>query len=146
MNVLKDDSSEAIAAELQWHIIESSDRWFQTHQRAAATTPESLCTNVTRWDGHSVAGLPARLKQPVAKAALFYLVWEFPLGDLTTTRMLDLIATVSQQQPGAIQMAHLLPGVATSTSVALQEAGISIVLRDLWTLCHVIGRIDRRHG
>lgn len=140
------DDSGGVASinELHWHIIESSDRWFQSHQRSVATTAESRCANVTRWDAQSVVGLPARLKQPATKETEHFLVWEFPLGELTPVRLIDLIATISQHKPRPIQMVHVLPGTATSTLLAFQEAGISIVLHDLWTLRNVMRRIQRR--
>jgi hypothetical protein len=140
------DDSGVVASntELHWHIIESSDRWFQTHQRAVATMPDSRCANVTRWDAESVIGLPARIKQPSAKETEHFLVWEFPLGQVAPMRVIDLIATVSQHKVRPIQMVHVRPGVAMSTLLAFQEAGISLVLHDLWTLRNVMRRIQCR--
>lgn len=143
--VAADTGTVASGTELHWHIIESSDRWFQAHQRLVASTPTSLSANVMRWDGQSLVGLLARLKQPVAKDTSIYLVWEYPLGDITPTRIFELIAAVSQQNPRPMQMAHLRPGVANATRLAFQEAGISIVLHDLWTLRHVLRRIEHSH-
>ncbi len=141
-----DDSGAVdIGTELHWHIIESSDRWFQAHQRSIATSPTLRCANVMRWDGQSVVGLPARLKQPVSKEPSICLVWEYPLGDIAPTRILDVIATVSRHNPRPIQMAHIRPGVAASTLLAFQEAGVSIVLHDLWTLRQVMRRIQQWH-
>lgn len=138
------DDSGAVASttELHWHIIESSDRWFQTHQRSVAMMPKSRCANVTRWDAQTVVGLPTRLKQPIPKQHGIYLVWEYPLGEIAPVRVLDLIATVSHHKPRPIQMVHVRPGIATSTLLAFQEAGISIVLHDLWTLRNVMRRIE----
>jgi hypothetical protein len=140
------DDSGAVASDTpwHWHIIESSDRWFQAHQRSVATTPMSRCANVTRWDAQSVVGLPPRLKQSSANATEHFLVWEFPLGEIAPIRMIDLIAIVSQHKPRPIQMLHVRPGIAISTLLAFQEAGISLVLHDLWTLRNVMRRIQRR--
>ncbi|HBJ36287.1 MAG TPA: hypothetical protein DDZ51_16355 [Planctomycetaceae bacterium] len=139
------DDSGTVANNTQshWHIIESSDRWYQAYQRSVATSSTSRRANVIRWDGQSVFGLPARLKQPISPESSIYVVWEYPLGDITPSRMLDLIATVSQHKPRPIQMAHFRPGVAGATLLAFQEAGISIVLYDLWTLRNVMRQIDR---
>jgi|GEM_PF-3689123 len=141
-----DGGAIASGRELHWHIIESTDRWFQSYQRAVASKPTSQSATVTRWNSQSVVGLLARLKQPVAKEPAIYLVWEYPLGEISPTRMLDLIATVAEHKPRSIQMAHVRPSVATSTLIALQEAGISVVLHDLWTLRRVMRRIELLHG
>lgn len=133
----------ASGPELHWHIIESTDRWFQSHQHAVASTPTSRSAAVTRWNSQSVVGLLARLRQPLSKEPAIYLVWEYPLDEISPTRMLDLIATVSEHKPRSIQMAHVRPSVATSTLIALQEVGISIVLHDLWALRQVMRRIER---
>jgi len=148
MSHASDDPASAGGAlasgpELHWHIIESTDRWFQAHQHAVAATPSSRSATVTRWNSQSLAGLLARLRQPRPQDAAIYLVWEYPLDEIPPTRLLDAIATVSEHRPRAIQMAHVRPGVATSTLVALQEAGISIVLHDLWALRQVIRRSER---
>jgi hypothetical protein len=128
--------------ELHWHIIESTDRWFQSYQHAVASTPTSRSATVTRWNSQSVAGLLVRLRQTLPKDPATYLVWEYPLDEIPPTRMFDLIATVSEHQPRSTQMAHVRPGVATPTLIALQEAGISIVLHDLWALRQVMRRIE----
>jgi hypothetical protein len=143
-----DDSANAGGAlasgpETHWHIIESTDRWFQSYQHAVASTATSRSATVTRWNSQSVAGLLARLRQPPPKDAAIFLIWEYPLDEIPPTRLLDWIAKVSEQQPRAIQMAHVLPGVATSMLIALQEAGISMVLHDLWALRRVIRRSER---
>lgn len=147
-DLIEDRDNPALAnpsgGEIHWHIIESTDRWFQAHQRSVVSIPTSRSVSVTRWDAQSVAGLIVRLKQSTSNDPATCLIWEYPLGEIAPTRMLDLVATAGELKPRAIQMAHVRPGVQTSTLIALQEVGISIVLHDLWTLRQLMRRIESR--
>jgi len=141
-----DDSVASGRPQFQWHIIESADRWYQAYQQSVVSMPPAFNKTVTRWDGQSIADLPAGLKQSggpgQANQTWICLLWELPLGNGPTAPLLDMIASVSQQRPRSIQLAHFSTNINAATALAAQEAGVSIVLPDLWVLGRVIKRIE----
>lgn len=134
----------------QWHIIESSERWYQAYHQSIVSMPLAYNKTVRRWDGHSVAGLLTSLKQSgnqdQANRGWICLLWELPLENVPMSRLLDLLASVSQQRPRSIQLAHFSTSIHWATALAVQEAGVSIVLPDLWVLGRVIKRIESFAG
>jgi len=164
--VTDEDSDDAVMpAGDHWHIIESSDRWYQAHQRCVATSIDSRGASVHRWSGKTMLGLMAHLRQTAHRsgdtrqyltqqqaafaaasvaASSIYLVWEFPLAGTTPDRLFDVLTTIGELCPFAIQMAHTSSALPLPVVLALQEAGISIMLDDLWTLQRIIQRIDSR--
>jgi len=142
-------SDEAVVSrDDHWHIIESSDRWYQAHQRCVATSVDSRGAFVRRWSGKTLLGLITHLRQTTAHrgetgaASTTYLVWDFPLADSTPELLFDVVANISELCPHAIQMAHASKAFPLPVLLALQEAGISVMLNDLWTLQRIIQRID----
>lgn len=124
-----------------WHIVEPADRWFEAYQRFVKQTPMAVTGEVHRWRIDSIAGLLKRLRSrpfpPVDDSARIgeIVIWEFPLGGPMTPNPLDLVVAVRECRPGAIQVAHLRPDlVPMQERLVLQEAGVSMLLEDLWSL------------
>jgi len=124
-----------------WHIVEPTGRWFEAYQRFIKQTPMAVVGQVYRWRIDSVAGLLQRLRSrpfPSVDEAIRtqeIVIWEFPLGGPQSPNPLDLVVAVRECRPGAIQVAHLRPGlVTTHERLVLQEAGVSMLLEDLWSL------------
>jgi hypothetical protein len=125
----------------EWHIAEPADRWFEAYQRFIKQTPMAVARQVYRWRTDSIAGLLHRLRSrpfpsgDEAIGAQEIVIWEFPLGRSQTPHPLDLVVAVRECRPRAIQVAHLRPGlVTTNERLVLQEAGVSLLLEDLWSL------------
>ena len=126
---------------VDWHIVEPTDRWFEAYQRFVKQSPNTATGEVHRWRIDSIAGLLKRLRSrpfpPVDEGARIaeIVIWEFPLGGSMTPNPLDLVVAVRDCRAGAIQVAHLRPGlVAPRERLLLQEAGVSMLLEDLWSL------------
>jgi len=124
-----------------WHIVEPTDRWFEAYQRFVKQTPVLVAGEVHRWRIDSIAGLLKRFRSrpfpPADEGTRMseIVIWEFPLGGSMTPNPLDLVVAVRDCRPGAIQVAHLRPGlVTTQERLLLQEAGVSMLLDDLWSL------------
>jgi hypothetical protein len=145
-----EDSTTRGRTPFQWHIVESTDRWYQAYQQSVVSMSLPYNKTVTRWNDQSIADLPASLKlsggQGQADPTWICLLWELPLGNVPTSRLLDLLASVSQHRPRSIQLAHFPTTIHAATALAIQEAGVSIVLPDLWVLGRVIKRIESFAG
>jgi hypothetical protein len=124
-----------------WHIVEPTDRWFEAYQRFVKQVPMVENGELHHWRIDSIAGLLKRLRsRPFSSVddavrIAEIVIWEFPLGGPLSPNPLDLVVAVRDCRPGAIQVAHLRPGlVTTHERLLLQEAGVSMLLEDLWSL------------
>ena len=127
-----------------WHIVESGQRWYEA-VRAAGQWYPSLHT-VERWKFEQTAALIDRLEGEPAAACV--LLWELPAD---THGFLDALAgvmAVADLRPRVIQLAHPESGgwnqeTWRECGLAVQEAGISVLLADLWSVRVVARRLGQ---
>lgn len=127
-----------------WHVVESGQRWFEAVRAAGQCCPPPHA--VERWKLEQTTALVDRLQGEPAAACV--LLWELPAD---THRFLDALAgimAVADLRPRVVQMAH--PGLSgwdretwRECGLAVQEAGISVLLADLWSIRVVARRLGQ---
>ncbi len=125
-------SSDRALAAAHWFVIESGGRWndaidfFLRLQRATWPVRQQWRDQpLTDW-ASGWAGRCHTQRQ--------VWLWALPLTDQPLEHVLEAIATVRATAPGAVQLACFSPEVSVSVRLAFQEAGVTTVVSELWSL------------
>lgn len=123
-----------------WHIVESGQRWYEA-VRAAGQWHRPPDT-VERWKLWQAATLIDRLDGACV------LLWELPADARGFLDALAGIMAVADLRPRVIQLAHPEAGgwnreTWQEYGMAVQEAGASVLLADLWSVRVVVRRLGQ---
>lgn len=128
----------------RWHIVESGQRWYQAV--LAAGQPNSSFDTVERWKLGQTTALLDRLAETPAAACV--LLWELPADGRGFLDALAGIMAVEALRRRVVQVAHPEScGWDRETwrecGLAVQEAGVSVLLTDLWSIRVVARRLGQ---
>ncbi len=126
---MKDTEPATIAI---WHIIEPGDRWYQAVLRFTRSEAASTQVLIRRWDPAAAAGLIRWARQEQGRRTV--LLWELPADPKSFLGTLELIATLNRVNPRAVQLAHVPARRSRRNALAVQEAGATFLLDDLWAV------------
>lgn len=131
-------------ANQDWHVIESGERWYNAI-KVFSSCPSGVVT-VKRWVCGQHAELLGALDRP--ELSIRVVLWEVPISTHRLATTLDSIMDLSRYGSGLIQLA--VPEIARwdariwyEVSLAVQEAGVSILLSDLWSPRFIIDRLSQ---
>ena len=117
---------------MSWTIVESGDRWFQAVLRfTAGSVPH---------DRQSVRHVSIAAASELAQEAdidddrLRIVLWEVPADPAVWLHLIDAIATLRRRDARCVQLAHLPTPASRAAGLALQAAGVTVLLGELWTL------------
>ncbi len=124
-------ADESFPNGIDWHIVETGDRWHQA-LLSLARPGENRFATVSRWTPETATDLVARLA-PIRQRQTV-VIWELPMRPATGLEILEAIAAVSQHSWRIVQAAFPSAGSHPEVVLAAQELGIVILLHDLWSL------------
>lgn len=124
---------------LGWHVIETGDRWYQAILRFTATAAADP-GSVHRWQPAEAGQLPGWLAQQ--QAGHWVLLWEVAAEPAAALETLDRIAAVRRFNAHVVQLAHVPARWRAELALAVQEAGATLVLDQLWSLQRVVKRLE----
>lgn len=127
-----------------WHVIESGDRWY--HAIKVFSSSVSDVVTVKRWACDRHAELRGALDRP--ERSIRVVLWEVPICNRRLATTLDSIIDLSRFGSCTVQLA--VPQIARwdarvwyEVSLAVQEAGVSMLLSDLWSPRFIMGRLSQ---
>lgn len=128
----------------RWHIVESGQRWYQAV--LAAGQSDSSSDTVERWQLGQAKTLLDRLAE--TPAATCVLLWELPADGRGFLDALAGIMAVEDLRRRVVQLAHPESGgwdreTWCERGLAVQEAGVSVLLADLWSIRVVARRLGQ---
>jgi hypothetical protein len=126
-----------------WHIVESGQRWYEAVRAAGQWHPSP--DTVERWKLGQAAALIDRLDGACQACVL---LWELPADARGFLDALAGITAVADLRPRVIQLAHPEAGgwnreTWHECGMAVQEAGVSVLLADLWSVRVVARRLGQ---
>jgi hypothetical protein len=127
----------------RWHIVESGQRWYQAV--LAAGQSNSSFDTVERWKLGQTTALLDRLGETPAACVL---LWELPADGSGFLDALAGIMAVEDLSRRVVQLAHPESGgwdreTWRECGMAIQEAGVSVLLADLWSIRVVARRLGQ---
>lgn len=132
----------AAAPPLIWTVIETGDRWFQAVLRfTAGAVPhnrESVRQLTLAEAGQIVLQIEPR------DDCRHVVLWEIPRAPAAWIEFVDVIAGVRRHVPQAVQLAHLPASSSDLAALAVQQAGVTVLLRELWSLEPLARRLCMR--
>jgi len=117
---------------LSWTVVESGDRWFQAVLRFTAGSMPHDRQSVR----HLSIAAASELAQEVGTDddRLRIVLWEVPADPAVWLHLIDAIATLRRRNARSVQLAHLPTPASRAAAVAVQAAGVTVLLGELWTL------------
>jgi len=133
---------------LSWTVVESGDRWFQAVLRFTAGSMPHDRQSIR----HLSIAAASELAQEVGTDddRLRIVLWEVPADPAVWLHLIDLIATLRRRDARRVQLAHLPTPASRAAGLAVQAAGVTVLLGELWTLeplaCRLASRVAMARG
>lgn len=131
------------ASSTVWHLLETGERWYRAAQDAMNANRISTSA-IERWRLVDLDRLVARVDDPLAGRQV--VLWEVPRDASGLAATLTGIARVADCGQRIVQIAY--PGSGDwgcgdwyPVGLAIQEAGVSVLLADLWSLRTIASRL-----
>lgn len=131
-------------ANQDWHVIESGERWYRAIKVFSSSASDVV--TVKSWACGQHADLLGALDRP--ECSIRVVLWEVPICTHRLATTLDSIMDLSRLGSCLIQLA--VPEIARwdariwyEVSLAVQEAGVSMLLSDLWSPRFIMGRLSQ---
>ncbi len=127
---------------LNWTVVEAGDRWYQAVLRFTAD-PEPHDHQSVRHLSIAAAGeLVNGSNTPHDR--LHVVLWEVPSEPRLWIPLVDMIAGIRRADPRSVQLAHLPTPASRAAALAVQAAGVTVLLDELWTLRPLARRLAGR--
>ncbi len=126
----------------RWTVVESGDRWFQAVLRFTAASVPHDRESVHHLPIAAASELDARMD--LSDDRLHVVFWEVPAEPQAWLTIIDVIASIRRSNPHAVQLAHLPTPQSRAAALAVQAAGVTVLLDDLWTLEPLARRLAGR--
>lgn len=127
---------------LNWTIVEAGDRWYQAVLRFTAGPVPHDRDSVRHLPLDAASELVVLLAQRGDRRHM--VLWEIPAAPSAWLEIIDAIASVRRSNPQAVQLASLPCSASHAAALAVQQAGVTVLLGELWTLEPLARRLASR--
>jgi hypothetical protein len=129
---------------LSWTVIEAGDRWYQAVLRFTAGAMPHDSESV-RHLSIAAAGEVA-LGTDIPADRLHIVLWEVSDDPQLWGQLVDVIAGIRRGAPRSVQLAHFPSPTSRAAALAVQAAGVTVLLDELWMLQPLAQRLAGRVG